>query len=310
MNNTISFFKTLDEDMLLDIGYQETPLSLSFTRDGMERFFDTSNLGEGHIKEVLLQEDSYSFDFSKDCLKYSKYITIQNHQRLFGMNGLVSEDGEVGLAVKYYSKESQQQYTKPVRKFTSDSGPIVDQLVEIEIPPSFFRKNLTIEVLLFAVSPIVKELPGSRGTIFGSLDSVRCVIEGEGGSFPILYHDDPGKPLWWVECNWEDAAIDPFHEDYVSLNINRKHPDAKDLKLNKMPEVSPMMKQVISSALFTISLKVLHEYNSEQLKIEDFDEGSIASAISYFTENVEGSVSSPELLSKGILKSVTERFEG
>ena len=66
MNNTISFFKTLDEDMLLDIGYQETPLRLSFERDGFERFFDTSNLSDGNLKEVMLQDDSFSFDFSKD----------------------------------------------------------------------------------------------------------------------------------------------------------------------------------------------------------------------------------------------------
>lgn len=77
-----------------------------------------------------------------------------------------------------------------------------------------------------------------------------------------------------------------------------------------MPELSPLMKQVISSALFNISLKVLNEYSSEALKEpENFDEGSIASAISYVTEHVEGNLSSPELLSKGIMKSVNERFE-
>ena len=216
----------------------------------------------------------------------------------------------MGLAVKYYSKDSQQQYSKLLSKFTYNSGPIIDEPIQVEIPPGFFRKNITIEILLFAVSPIVEELPGSRGTVFGSLDSVRCVIEGEGGSFPILYHDDVNEPLWWVECNWEDAAIDPFHEDYVSLNINRKHADSKELKLNKMPEVSPLMKQVISAALFNISLKVLNEYSSEALKgPENFDEGSIASAVSYFTEHIDGNLSSPELLSKGILKAVSERFE-
>jgi len=310
MNNTISFFKTIDHDLLLDMGYQKTPLSLSFERDGLNRFFDTSNLSDGNQKEVLLQDDSLSFDFSKDHLRYSTHITIQNVQRLFGESGLVSRDGELGLAVKYHSKDSQQQYSTIMSKFTYNSGPVVDHPIHVEIPPGFFRKSLTIEIILFAVSPIVKELPSSRGTVFGALDSIQCIIDGEGGSFPILYHDNLYEPLWWVECNWEDAAIDSFHEDYVSLNINRKHIDSKDLKLDKMPEVSPLMKQIISAALFNISLKVLNEYSLEALKEPDnFDEGSIASAVSYFTEHIEGNLSSPELLFKGIMKSVSERFE-
>ncbi|MBH0231377.1 hypothetical protein [Halobacillus yeomjeoni] len=297
--------------MMEDIGYQETPLTLSFERDGFIKYFETSHLNDGSPREVTLQDESYSFDFSKDSLYYRKLITIQNHRRLFGDYGLVSTDGELGIAVKYYSKDSQQQYTKFITKFSYNGGPIVDQPVTVEIPPGLFRKQLTIEILLFAVSPIAEELPGSRGTVFGSLDSLKCIVEGEGGAFPILYHDDVNEPLWWVDCNWEDAAIDSFHEDYVSLNINRKHADSKELRLNKMPEVSPMMKQIISSALFNISLKVLNEYSLEELKNpENFDEGSIASAIAYFTENVEGSLSSPELLSKGIIKSISERLEG
>lgn len=311
--NNVSFFKTLNEDMIADIGYQETPLELFFNKNGEKIEFETPVVNEGATKEVQLQDNSHSFDFTRDDIHYRKKITIQNHSYLFGEEGLVPPDGELGLAVKYYSKESQQQYTKILKKFDLGSAPIIDEPIAFNIPGGYFRKSIVLELLLFAVTPIVKELPHTKGTVLGTLESTKYLLEGEGGTFPILHHEEPvgpGDPLWWVECNWEDAAIDLLHEDYVSLNINRKHPDAKDLKLEAMPRVSPMMKQIISSAILNIAFKVLDEYNIAQLKNdENFEEGSVASAVSYFLDNMQEDVSSPELLSKAIQKSVNERFE-
>ncbi|SIS90186.1 hypothetical protein [Salimicrobium salexigens] len=310
--NNISFFKTLNDDMLADTGYQETPAKMYFFKEGREIVFTPEILTEGATKEVLLKEETYSFDFSQDDLHYSKRITFQNHQYLFGKEGLVSEEGEIGLGVKYFSKESQQQYTKVLASFKKDTPPLTDRLIDFVIPSGYFRGNVVIEIILFAVTPIAEHFPLTKGTVLGKLESTKFLLEGEGGSFPILHHADPNEPLWWVDCNWEDAAIDTFHEDYVSLNINRQHPDAKDLKLDAMPQVSPMLKNVITSALYIIAQKVIQEeYNlTSKDDTSDFEEGSIASAISYFLKDIEEDKSSPEILAKEIQKSVHERFEG
>lgn len=316
MNNEILFYKKLNEKLFMKIGYEEEPYRFSYVSEGEIKEISLSQTQEDDLNgnHIFLQDEEGVWDPDNNNLIIEKKFYINNPSFLFTENGIVAPDAILGVALKWFSKSSNQRGTVKIGSITRDQhGPFTADLKQV------FNKNqlngeVTLETILYlekAPKFQAAWYSSQSGTILGTLDTQVIILDGTGSTFPILEVSAPGMPLWFVTFNTTDFLTDPFTEEYVAINVNSAHKNFKYINSKKGDFNAPMLVEILSSALQVIVQKTLD--SPQRLNITNglnLEEGSIGQAVYYFLETFNWDTSSPEKLAETIRKDLESRIEG
>lgn len=306
MSTILSFHKELDEVLFQKIGYTEQPLQATYINESGELIEMEVSLEEGQENTFQLLDPKVHWDPEIHEVEFHFEFEIENPRFLFGKNGLTDDEGILGVAIRWYSRDSAQMRIEPVATLKSTDSNFYHKK-NLKIEKGILRGKLTLEVILYMHQPSPNQhIVG--GTILGTLGSTNILIDGNSSMFPILEIDDPSKPLWWVECNFEDALYDSFTDDNVSIILNVGHRHARQLKLDKGIGSSPLLIEILASGIQTIIEEAKNAGDWEDILNNKSEPGSIGEAIYYFVSVFSWDTSSPKTLLKSIREDFDKRF--
>lgn len=312
MSIPINSFPVLTPHLFQKIGYVPGEYYFYY-QSGCETFqLNTEPISfRDDVVKVIDERCEWTADTHNIELTRDFQISIPVH--LFGTNGIVCTSSKIGVAVLWTSKTSNQRGVIKVGAFSRD-----DSLSAFHVRHSFNAGSLigsvnfsTILYIDTAGKPDADEnhFANMAGTVLGMLDSFSIIIDGNGSVFPVVEVSVPSQPLWWVQCNWTDPIVDAFDEDNVKICINNAHRDYGMLNIKAGLKESPMLRDVIASAIAIIIQKVKDtEFWNDTLRGNGLTDGSISQAVNYFITTFEWDYQSPEKLAISIRQDFDRRF--
>lgn len=303
MSTILSFYRKLDEELYQKIGYTEQPLKASYVNE-IGKLIDLEvRLEKGQENTYLLDDPTVHWDAKIHDINFQYEIEINNPKFLFGDNGLTDSDGLLGVAIRWYSRDSSILRIHPVGVIKSTDLDFY-QTANFEIEKGILRGKITLETIIYMYRPSANQSVVA-GTILGTLGAMNILIDGNSSMFPILEINDPSKPLWWVECYFDDPLYDSFTDDNVAIILNNGHRHSKHLKFNKGISSSPLLLEILASGIQIIIEEVKNLGDWEDILNGHSEPGSIGELIYYFVNTYSWDTSSP----KTLLKSIREDFD-
>lgn len=310
MSIVLDFYPVITRELLNRIGFQASNYEFFYHIDGIKHDLSATTMESQAYRNEYLQITDERCEWVPDNydLCFSRSYTINNPMFLFGENGVACEDAELGLALLWTSKSSNQRGVKVISGFKR----IVDKPIHFEIefsfPPAQMKGSINLQTILFLKSPgkarkNEMHLANSAGIILGSLDQSVIIIDGSGSVFPIVEVEEASQPLWWVSCDWNDPQVDTFEEENIKICLNKAHQNYNLLKLEDGLKGSPLLIEIIASAIQIIIHKVKDTGCWEEIVAgQNIEPGSIAHAVYYFINTFEWKTDSPENLALTIRK--------
>lgn len=305
MGSGLSVFPVLDarKKSRLRITLTED-YSFSYTRDSEDIRLEAEDVG-GSGQTCRIEDNDGMWNPDDYNLIVRRSGQIMNTSFLFGENGIACSNAVLGVAFLWESSDSKQ-------RGAVEAGEIHpgDNMSEFRINYEFRRAQLrgrvnfrTILYLKQAGTPHSgeKHLANMYGCILGEIDRYTLLIDGNGSVFPIYEVSEPGAPLWYVKCEWDDPTSDQF-SDTVSVILNKAHPGYKYLDKTRKTFDPELMKEVIAESLLIIisNLKEDRGYWEDTVNGQSLERGSVSEAVYYFVNTLGWQVSSPEAVSISI----------
>lgn len=254
--------------------------------------------------QTVLEDSDNNWEFRLHGLTVKGEIILNNIDYLFGMDGLVSEDATIGVALQILSKKSSQQYSRIIDRITNDHNSPFRIEFEEHISKDKIYGNFTIRIVLFLNTPSSSSLFGKAnnpGMMLGSIFNQTFDIDGDMSALPIVEISDKSKPLWYVEYNIDDPTVDAFDTDHVCIYFNSAHPGFKYLEKKESSFSKYLQTEVMASALTQIIVHVMSLTEWSYIKNEEgVEEGSIGATINYFRSTFNWNFESPEKISESI----------
>lgn len=273
-----------------------------YVRGDEERYLEPEILGDGSLNHKL--SDEYGeWDPDRDNLGIRRIYSFQNYGCLFGENGIACSDATIGVAVVWTSADSKQRGSIKVGsiRMTKEGnlGPVRMKL-DHEFGTASLRGMVEFDTVFYietAGQPEENErfLANTSGMVLGILDRYQIQLDGNGSMFPIYEVNQPGQPLWYVRCSWDDPTYDLFSES-VSIYLNRAHRNYKYLDRTKKLYDPQLMIEIMADALNIIITKLRMDpegWDNTQ-KGTEIQPGSVSEAVNYFITSLEWDVTSPE----------------
>ena len=285
---TVELYPTITSDIIKEAGIKFSEYRFSYYINGENRQLNYEIQGN---QAILV--DPMGIWNSKDYgIEIDIAVTIQDKSYLFGNQGVVSENSGINIALELKSKSSN--YRKVKKCMFLDRTSIENQYrLHLSIDREKLVQKFTVEVL-FSIVPNVNdkdylEFANIQGMIIGRFNPLTALIEGKGAELPMsIIALEKGAPLWKVLYNSVEPNVEEFSKDYVNIIINSNHPDFNELDIENFEKPSALFKEVFSNALYIIMLNLFEtEYWNDILLRNNFKEGSICSAISYFIETFD-----------------------
>lgn len=300
MSKSILFYNVIDEEMFNKMGYTSQPLQGSYVNEENEDIQLTIELVEGQENAYQVVDPKVHWDPAIHNLILQQEVEIANSQFLFGVGGLVSEDAVLGLAYRWYSKESSLIKVKPVKNFTAQDFPNQQFDIDINVKEGSLRGRVAFEVILYRLD---------TGAVLGILEKTEIFFDGDASTFPIVEVNQPDKPLWWVRCDFSEPLHEQFREDNVAIVLNMSHRQARQLRLERGIGSSPLLVEVIASGLQIIIERIKSTGDWELILKGEGEPGSIGEALYYFIDTFSWDISSPEQLAISIREDFDARFK-
>ena len=310
-------YPKMSRELLTKIGYMSSNYTFYYHSHGEKQKLVTSTADTSTSKTAVLQlnDDTAQWhpEFYELCADITATINVPRF--LFGEKGLAPvKDSKVGVAVIWMSPEASERGVFPIAELTSETSPGYQISGKIVFPEQRLRGTLILQTVLYLIDKgtpvgVEKYFASRKGTILGVLDETKIIIDGNGSLFPIHETSVPTNPLWWVQCNWSDPTEDQFTDDNFCVFLNTAHKDYAALNINEGVKNSPLLFDIICSALEVLIMKVMRDptASSQTIKGEGLAPGSISSVINYLIRKFEWHCDpdSPEQLSLDIRKTLT-----
>ncbi len=312
MAANISLFPVLNDEMLGKIRFQATPYELYYIREEQEFVLRAEEIESSLIMHKVIDEEGiWSPDDYNLCIR--RRYSLRTYQCLFGEKGIACKNAVLGLALVWTSADSKQRGVLKIGDIRNSS-----QDIELTLNYEFLEAQLrgiveftTVIYIKEAGTPSWDEehLANEYGCLLGELDKFIIKLDGTGSVFPIYEISEPGQPLWYVKCDWEDPTYEQFSE-CVSININTAHKNYKYLDKTKRTFDEQLLKEIMASALILIITKLKEQDNYWDVTTngDDIQKGSVSEAIYYFINTLEWDVSTPEAMSISIRKFFEQRI--
>lgn len=312
MAMNISLFPKINETLLNKIRFQTTAYDFYYIRDDWEFPLTAEEIdGSVTVHKLVDEQGIWSPDDYNICVR-RKY-SLRTYQCLFGENGIACENSKLGLALMWMSSDSKQRGVIPI-------GTIENSMWDLELDLNYefataqLRGSVEFTTVIYikeAGTPRWNEmhLANEYGCLVGELDSFVVKLDGTGSVFPMYEVQEPGQPLWYVRCDWDDPTYELF-SDCVAININTAHKNYKYLDKTKRTYDEQLLKEIMASALILIITKLKEQGNywDATLSGDDLQNGSVSEAINYFVDTLEWDVSTPETMSVSIRKFFDQRM--
>lgn len=308
MSKAFSLYPVLTSNLIEKAGIETEPTEISYLDDG-DYYPLSMEDKEGDDQKFSARLSDVRCVWSADThnLILKKTGSVQHPDLLFGKDGIVPHDANIGIAGIWSSKRSDLHGTIQYGKFGMRVNAYnFDQ--EYRFESGELRGSIHFKLVLYlkeAGQPYAEEshLANQTGIILGIIEEFDLIIDGSGSVFPIYYVNESDRPLWWVNFSSTDPFEDAFDDQNVVLYLNQAHPSYGELKINDSLRESPLFLEVISSALYIIVQSVKELVNEEWEDIdagENLEQGTIAEAISYFINKLGWDTSSPVKLALSI----------
>ncbi|MEG0720149.1 MAG: hypothetical protein RR446_00045 [Lachnospiraceae bacterium] len=312
MAANFSLFPVINDELLGKLRYQTSPYELYYIRNDQEYILRAEEVESSiTVHKVIDDEGIWSPDDYSLCLR--RRYSIRTYQCLFGENGIACKNATLGLALMWTSSDSKQRGVIPIGDIENSSRDL-EFLLNREFAEAQLRGIVEFSTVIYlksAGTPLWDEghLANDYGCLLGELDKFIIKLDGDGSVFPMYEINEPGQPLWYVKCEWDDPTYDQFSES-VSININTAHKSYKYLDKTKRTFDDQLLKEIMSSALILIitKLKEQNNYWDATTTGEELQRGSVSEAIYYFINSLEWDVSSPEGMSLSIRKFFDQRM--
>lgn len=300
MSTAVSMYPVITEDMMPKLGINLGEFVFTYEFDGITKPLITEPLpGQEHLQsQLFIRDERERFDSDHHELMIKREVYISNSDFLFGPDGVAASDAEIGVALMWTSKSSNQRGVfegSSIRAGCSSPRHVVAG----KFKKGQLGDKFEATVILYIKNsgnpgPNERHLAQKPGFIIGSFGETVFFLKGTGSTFPIFVESEKG-PLWRVECSWIDPATDAFDESNVKIIINSSHPDYPLIESGKAGKFSPMLKEIIASSLQIIIMKTMKDAD-DILNQSSYDSDSICAAVKYFIETFNLDVSSDENL--------------
>lgn len=313
MAANISLFPVITDELLSKVRFQASPYELYYIRDDQEYTLCAEETDSSTtIHKVVDDEGIWSPDDYTLCIR--RQYSIRTYQCLFGKDGIACTNAKLGIALMWTSSDSKQRGVIPIGNI-ENSPRDLELVLNYEFAIAQLRGDVEFSTIVYlkeAGTPLWGEehLANQYGCILGELESKFVIrLDGVGSVFPMFEIHEPGQPLWYVKCDWDDPTYDLF-SDCVSININTAHKNYKYLDKTKRTYDEQLLKEIMASALGIIITKFKEQENYWDVTIigEDLQSGSVSEAINYFINTLEWDVSGPEAMSLSIRKFFDQRM--
>lgn len=269
-------------------------------------FSDGSNIFQLSDTYGLWSPDNFALNvkqsFSIKCTDY-----------LFGKDGIACSNAVLGVAVIWKSGTSKQRGAIPVGEIRNGEN-VCNINFDYQFDKAQLRGKITFSTILYikqigTPKPDEHHLANMYGCILGELQSFHLILDGSGSEFPVFEKSEPGKPLWYVRCIWEDPTIDQFYES-VELYLNTAHPSYHCLVQTDKKYDPQLMVEIMSGALQVIIEKLKSEPVNWEAAIQgkSLQKGSVAEAVNYFINTLGIDVSTPENLAITLRTYIEKRM--
>jgi len=217
-------------------------------------------------EQYTLGHDS-DWDPGRDGLEVHCDIAgIRNFGLLFGPGGVAPRSATLALALEWLSPDSGwRALGEPafLRLPEPSDVPVPAQLT-LALPANTLRGTGTLSLqLLLGDAGFLEEdekglarMPGFRFGMLGP--DTRLVVDGGGSLFPVVVEAlGADEPLWRFTQDWSDPLEDEFSTVWLSLSLNKDHPDFPMVREQDSEVWTPLFCQVIASwlAIFLLELK-------------------------------------------------------
>lgn len=271
--------------------------------------------GQEHLlSQLFINDDSGLFDMLQHDLAIKREVVIQFPSYLFGPSGVAASNAEIGVAVMWTSKPSNQRGI-----FIGDSFRLgtVERTFTVNgvFPKGTIRDRFQLTTALYLKHPGTpahneKHLARVPGFLLGNLGDTTIHLKGSGSIFPIFTYKEDG-PLWRVECNWSDPRSDAFDDENVRIILNESHPDYRFVGSGDTGKLTPLMKEIIATALHIIIKRTKDEVPLEDIMDQtNVEEGSVCLAVRYFIETFNLDVSTDENLAYSLRTHLDRKSGG
>lgn len=251
-------------------------------------------------KTFKLTDDNCKWHPENNSLDIRHTITIDSPINLFGTEGLASKSGgRIGIAVIWADKElGERGVFNSEDNFSASSGRF-ECILKSSFPPKALRGTLSLQYVLYlkekgqqSIEEQQCNLATECGTVFGVLEEVKIIIDGNGSIFPIQEVSVIKDALWWVKTDWQDPTSDPFVLDNFKLVFNKAHKDYQYLVDNETNNNHGLLSEVMASVIQLLISKVVKDTENRDKIFKgsvargDYEPDSIAAVVRYYVDTI------------------------
>ncbi|TDW25065.1 hypothetical protein EDD63_1066 [Breznakia blatticola] len=309
MSNSFVMYPTIDEN-LFDL--------MGITLNNV-KFFFLNEEGEIEIDDIERENMSYQivstltgYSPQKNELIIEVELEITDVRHLFGEEGVTNAFGVLGIALHWYSVSSSQRGSCKIHEIhPMDKKVLVNYRKKINASEFRGVVDFNFSIYLESMKPnfLDEFYCNTPGTIFGQFLPFKLIFDGRGSMFPITVESRPNAPLWRVLMEFGDICNETFTSEYLQICLNSAHPQFQIINEGLSIKKSPLLIEIISSALVIIVDEIKSDQNDwENILSGNYQEGSIAAAIHYFLTTFEWDVSSLNKLSYSIRNTLNEKI--
>ena len=313
MADDIMLFPSLNEELVSKIRFQKQKFQFFYTDADDEEYELVDEPVEAFSSCYCIKDENGKWTQDDNNLCFRRKYCLRTFQCLFGENGIACKNAKLGMAIQWKSPDSRQRGVVKIGEFSAD-----ERIMEAEVEYRFVKAQLrgqvnfsTVIYLAEAGNPTEEEthLANTEGYILGELESYTLKLDGSSSAFPVFEVSEPGQPLWYIKCDWDDPTCDAFSE-CVSINLNTAHKSFAYIDRNQKVFDSQLLSEIMASAITLIIEKVRHDtaYWDQIVRGESLEQGSVGQAIYYFKSALDWDLSDAETVSLCARKLFDQRM--
>lgn len=309
MASSFSMHPSLSFELIKKIGYSGNRFEFSYTDDNEDFPIGLDDINGTESSFVACLRDPRCIWYPETSnLIIRKKCTISNPAILFGSSGIAPRDAVIGVAIIWISSKSDQRGVVACGCFDAESSK-VEISAECRFDKSCIKGSIQLQLILYlkeSGNPTYEErhLNNATGVTYGTIEQCEIFTDGNGSVFPISTVYKESKPLWWVYYDESaDPMIDSFDDENVGIVLNKAHPLFETLKVDSSLKESPLLLEVLSSAMVIIMNSIRDSLGTEWKSIiasQDFSHGSLAEAMYHFVYKLQWNFDTQAELSKSI----------
>lgn len=290
MSNSISLYRQINSDLMNKVLFscQDRFATINHLNEEVSLSKSDDEIDADSI--VLMNIEGTPWALKNSSLILEREISFTGDiSSLFGNNGIVYEDAEIGVGIRWYSTESRQREIEEIASITKCTNAPFPYNYRIVFNKSSLIGYLMLETIMYVKKAGTKQsddtfIGNKEGLVLGVLNSLRIKLDDNTPVFPIYEEEcSLNDPLWYLDIYWDDPANCPFAESF-RIVLNKKNKNYKYLNKSNKKYDNYLINEIVASALTSLVLKLKEDIDdwNKMENNEDIEVGSVSYVIHYF----------------------------